>query len=105
MTASEPIACTLGAADYATRLAWIAELNRTSLQSHAREGRRFELRYAPRAAAQVAELVQREQSCCAFLHFEVTESADTIRVRVTVPVAASESAADLLAPFLTGAAG
>lgn len=34
----EPIACTLGAGAYRERLAWIAELNRSALQSVRREG-------------------------------------------------------------------
>ena len=91
------LACTLAADDYATRLAWIASLNRTSLRSHRRVGGALTLIYAAEAAQQVHELERREQACGAFQQFQVLEGQDTVSVHVEVPVQAGDAAADLLA--------
>jgi hypothetical protein len=45
------IACTLSTGDLETRLAWIAELNRTALLSERRDGLRLELTYVARLAS------------------------------------------------------
>src|SRR5688572_5905266 len=95
-----PIACTLGGNDYHERLAWIAELNRDGLQSHRRDAMTLELRYAAALRDRVHQLVRQEAECCAFLGFAVDESADHVRVTITVPERVAEIAGDLLAPFL-----
>ena len=44
----------------------------------------------------VRQLVEQERSCCAFLQFELHETADEVRLVVTVPPAAAEAVPDLL---------
>lgn len=95
-----PIACTLTRGDFTERLAWIAGLTRDALRGYERRGLTLDLRFAPEAVGRVREMVRREQVCCSFLAFEVTETPDDVRVRIAVPEAARESATMLLAPFL-----
>lgn len=98
-----PIACTLSANEHADRTAWIAALNRSSLRSHRHDGLLLVLEYAPDAAPQIRDLVEREQQCCAFLAFHVYESAHGVRLRIEAPAEALDEAERLFAPFLTGA--
>ena len=99
-----PIACTLPAGDYATRLSSIAALNRSFLRGHQRKGHVLELTYAPEAAAQVRELVQRERECCAFLEFTIVETTDEILLRIEAPADAGAGVTLLFAAFLAAAA-
>jgi hypothetical protein len=96
-----PIACTLSASDYRSRLTEIAALSRDALRSVDRHGLTLDLRYAPEAASRVRRLVEQERTCCAFLQFELHEDADEVRLLVTAPAAAAEAVPDLLAE-LTG---
>jgi hypothetical protein len=101
MATEIPIACTLSATDYRVRLAEIAALSRELLRHVERRGLTLDLRYAPEAAARVRQLVEQERTCCAFLEFDLQESAHDVRLLVTVPPAAAEAVADLLVA-LTG---
>jgi hypothetical protein len=100
-----PIACTLTPGALRERTGWIADLNRTYLRAHRRDGGVLELAYARAALPQVRELVRREAECCAFLRFDVAEEGDLIGLRVAVPSEALEHASALLAPFLAGTDG
>jgi len=104
MTTPPPIACTLGKADYADRLRWIAALNRDALRSHRWEHLTLELHYDPTAAEgvreRVRELVRREQQCCAFLAFEVRETADAVVVRITAPPQTRAAIDAVFEPFV-----
>jgi hypothetical protein len=91
-----PIACTLSATDYRDRLAQIAALSRDALRHVERRGLTLDLRYAPEAAARVRQLVEQERTCCAFLQFDLQESADEVRLLVTAPPAAADAVPDLL---------
>jgi hypothetical protein len=101
MASDIPIACTLSPADYRNRLAEIAALSRDALRHVERRGLTLDLRYAPEAAARVRWLVDQERRCCAFLHFELHEDADQVRLLVTATAAAADAVPDLLAE-LTG---
>jgi hypothetical protein len=96
----ECIACTLVGNDRQERLAWIAQLNRDGLRSHRRDVRTLELHYAAAVRDRVHDLVRQEAECCAFLRFAIDESADQVRVTITVPERAGELADEALAPFL-----
>ena len=96
MAAEIPIACTLAATDYRARLAAIADLSREALRHVERRGLTLDLRYAPEAAPRVRQLLEQERACCAFLQFELHESADEVRLLVTAPPAAAEAVPDLL---------
>lgn len=98
-----PIACTLGAGEYADRTACIAELNRTALRAYRRDGLTLMLDYTPDAAAQVGELVARERHCCAFLAFRVEGGADRVRLTIQAPAEAHDGVDAIFDPFLTGA--
>lgn len=99
-----PIACTLAAGDYRTRLAEIAALSRDALRSVERRGLTLDLRYAPEAAARVRTMVEQERRCCAFLQFELTEGMDEVRLLVTAPPAAGEAVPDLFNELTGGLA-
>lgn len=104
---SPPIACTLTPGDFAERVAWTADLNRTALRSCHQERGTLALVYAPDAAGRVAELVRRERTCCGFLRFTLDEAADAVRLTIEapaeVPGTEADAAAPLFEPFLAGA--
>ena len=90
-----PIACTLNTVDMKARCAKRAELNRTALQSYRRDDLRLDLLYAIDARQQVLEMVRAEQTCCAFLTFEVREEPGALRVIVMAPERARDAADSL----------
>jgi hypothetical protein len=95
-----PIACTLQPGDYRKRLVWIAELARDGLVGVSRDDLRLELRYAPHVADRVREMVGQEQSCCAFLDFELAETDAAVRLTVTAPERARDVADALFEQFV-----
>jgi hypothetical protein len=97
-----PITCTLGAGTYQERLAWIAELNRSELQGSRREGARLILTYGPGAGRRVREMIRREQECCAFLGFKLTDGEKGLTLVITAPEAAWDALDAVFDPFLTG---
>jgi len=100
MIEAPPIACTLNPSEYKVRLAWIGSLTRDSLRGHERRDLVLDLRYAPEAAARVGEMVRNEQACCSFLTFDLRETSDEIRLTITAPEAARETADVLFQQFL-----
>ena len=101
MTLAEaaPIACTLNAAEFRSRRSKLADLNRTALESYCLDDLRLELRYAVEARTQVLEMVRAEQTCCAFLTFEVREDHGALRVIVEAPERARDVAASVFETF------
>ena len=94
------IACTLQPGDNKERLAWIAELAREALLDVSRKDLRLELKYAPSVADRVREMVRKEQKCCAFLNFDLSEIVDGVRLTITAPERAREVADTLFEQFL-----
>jgi hypothetical protein len=99
-TESPPIACTLAAGDFKDRVGWIRELSAKSLRSHHRDGLTLQLTYDRPAAADVHDLVRREQACCCFLHFDVHESADAVHLTIAAPPEAQSAADELFGYFV-----
>jgi Co/Zn/Cd efflux system component len=97
------IACTLGAADFQSRLASIAALARDALRKHERRDLVLELSYAREARDRVREMVRLEQACCAFMTFELRESADDVRLTIAAPEEARDAAAMLFEHFIAPA--
>lgn len=97
---SPPLACSLGAPDYAARLALIETLHRTHLRASSLRGRVLTLHYDAEVASQVRDLVRLEQACCQFLRFEIVCGHGEIVLRIEAPASAGERAEDLLSPFL-----
>ena len=95
-----PIACTLAPGDYRERLASIAELARDGLLGIRRDDLRLELRYARNVADRVRELVAKEQACCAFLDFAVSEIDEGVRLTITAPERAKDVADALFEQFV-----
>jgi hypothetical protein len=100
VSAEPPLACCLSMGDYQNRIAWIEDMARKAMRSHARDDLVLSLAYAPEAAADVRKMVEQERICCAFLMFDLKEEADCIRVTITVPQAARDSADMLFGHFL-----
>lgn len=96
-----PIACTLGRAEYAERLVWIARLNHDGLLGHERHDAVLELRYATTVRDRVHALVRMESECCAFLTFVLDESGSDVRLTITAPDQARDAADLFFEPFLT----
>ena len=95
-----PIACTLQPGDYKERLAWLAELAREGLLDVSRKDLRLELKYAPRVADRIREMVRKEQQCCAFLDFDLSDIDEGVRLTITAPERAREVADALFEQFL-----
>lgn len=100
-----PIACTLGAADFNARIAWIADLNRRALRAHHRADLRLELAYDAQARDEVLDMVRGEQACCAFLDFEVRHEPGLVKVIIQAPERARQAAELLFEPFQAKTAG
>ena len=99
-----PIACALGANDFAKRTAWISNLARQHLRAAKRTRLSIQLTYALEASPQVLDLVRQEQACCAFLQFDLREDTDAVRLTITAPERAHAIADELLAYFAPGVA-
>lgn len=95
-----PIACTLQPGSYQERLAWIAQLARDGLLGVSRKDLRLELRYAPSVADRVREMVAKEQECCAFLNFEISETGEDVRLTIAAPERSRDVADALFEPFV-----
>jgi hypothetical protein len=95
-----PIACTLQGSSYQERLAWIAELSRDGLRGHSRQELTLVLHYEMAIADRVAEMVQNEKKCCAFLDFQLTKLDDGVRLTITAPERARDVADALFEQFL-----
>ena len=100
---AEPIACTLAPCEYKDRIGWIGALTRDALRSHIRKSLTLELHYAAGARDRVREMVRNEQTCCAFLRFEIRDDPDQVVVTVTAPETAREAADALFEQFVAGA--
>ena len=98
-TPQAPIACTLDAASYAGRIAEIRTLFARSLKGSRREGSRLHLTFDPAARADVQELVRKENTCCAFLDFQLAEHDGAVELTIAVPERAIDSADEIFAPF------
>ena len=79
---------------------WIAELARDGLLDVSREDLRLELTYAPSVADRVREMVGKEQQCCAFLNFELSEIDAGVCLVITAPERAREVADALFEQFV-----
>jgi len=95
-----PIACTLAPGEFQARLAWISDLTRNALRHYQRHDLTLVLTYAADAAERVRELVRREQTCCAFLTFDLQQDPHEIRPTITAPDRARPAADLLFDPFV-----
>ncbi|MEC4718412.1 hypothetical protein RY831_04595 [Noviherbaspirillum sp. CPCC 100848] len=95
-----PIACTLSPAEFKHRAAWIAQLTETALMAHRIHGGTAHLLYRVEAKEAVEQLVRQEQTCCAFLQFEMSETPLGVEVNITAPPETHSDAAALFAHLL-----
>lgn len=93
------IACTLDAGDFKQRTQDIRDLARRSLRDASRKPLSLTLTYDIEARDEVRALVAKEQECCPFLTFGITEEGDTIKVAILAPAAAAEAADALFDHF------
>lgn len=91
-TEEKPIACTLDAGDFKERAASIRDLARRSLRHSSRTPLTLSLTYEPKALDEVRDLVTKEQTCCAFLDFELSSDASSVVLIITAPDSAAASA-------------
>lgn len=91
-SANEPeIACTLAAEDRPARVAeWRALLGKAKERESVDGGIRLTFAPDPGLAAEVANLAQREQGCCAFYDFAVHINPSGLALEVKAPDAAKE---------------
>lgn len=94
-----PIACTLDAGNSKFRTAQIEDLASRHLRSVSRKPLSVELTYATEASSELRDIVRKETQCCPFLNFDLAESPDGIRLKITAPGAARDAADTLFAHF------
>ena len=90
--APSPIACTLVGDDFAKRTAWIRQLAKEHLVSARRGPLSLDLAYSPAAADIVQDMVAKERACCAFLNLDLSETPESVHVRII----ASEEAREIV---------
>lgn len=90
-----PIACTLDVGDFKERTAYFRDLARRALRNASRTQLTLALTYEPEALEEVRELVRKEQTCCAFLDFDLKSNSSTVLLTITAPKSAAD-AADML---------
>ena len=95
-----PIACTLGPEARADREAVIARLWRDGLIAgeSTDRGVRLRLRDDSQIEARARDLIAAEQSCCAFLSFELERQDDELVLQISGP----PEARPIVDAFLTG---
>lgn len=79
------IVCTLDAGDSKFRTAQIEDLASRHLRSVSRKPLSVELTYATEASSELRDIVRKEAQCCPFLNFDLAESPDGIRLKITAP--------------------
>lgn len=99
---SAPIACTLSAANFKERAAWLRELTSRALLTHQLDGLRLSLSYRLEAEDDVNKMVLQERDCCGFLVYAVSRTEASIDVTVTAPANASADAQALFSHLLPG---
>ena len=95
-----PIACTLSPSDLGARLDRIRLLTRQGLRSHHLDGGSLRLLYRAQARDELLEIVAAERLCCAFLRFDLRDTADGPELRIEAPVDAGVDARWLFDQFL-----
>jgi hypothetical protein len=95
-----PIACTLGREDLAARLARIRQLTREHLRSHELQGTTLRLHYNAVASEELAQIVELERQCCAFLDFDLSTKGAEVELVVEGPAHAAADAQWLFSQFL-----
>ncbi|MGM9481777.1 hypothetical protein ACS5PN_11395 [Roseateles sp. NT4] len=98
-----PVACTLSSDDLGRRLAWIRQVTSANLLSHQLTGTKLQLTYRPAAKPDLEQIVDRERECCAFLRFDLQESAGTVELTIEAPSGVGEEARWLFDQFLPSA--
>lgn len=101
MTSELPIACSLSATDFSTRLREMADLGRASLVDVRHEQTRAELRFVAGAGVRdrVEGIVAAESQCCAFLAMTVSDEPDTVVLTIQAPDGAELVLAELVDAF------
>lgn len=97
---SAPIACTLSAANFKDRAAWLQDLTSRALLTYRLDGLRLSLSYQLEAAADVDRMVLQERECCGFQSYQIHRTAASINVTVTAPADAGADAQALFSHLI-----
>jgi hypothetical protein len=99
MSTELPIACSLGAGDFAQRRAQIAALGRVALLAAEVDGNRARLRFRPGSRDRVEGFAAAETECCPFFSMRVDEAPDAVRLTIDAPAGAQPLLDELVAAF------
>jgi hypothetical protein len=96
---SQPIACTLTAADYARRAQDTAELARRALRSRQpiADGTRLTFEPSADTERELRDIVAAEAQCCAFLRMDLRAAEDALILDITGPAEAEPIITELFA--------
>lgn len=97
-----PMACTLGQADLASRLAAIRDLSARWLVNEEAGERSLTLKYRSEAFEELSRLVVLERDCCAFLKFDLSHDPQGVELRIEAPTDAGPFAPVLFEHFRIG---
>jgi hypothetical protein len=102
MSTELPIACSLGAADFAERRALIAALGRDVLLAAGVESNRAQLRFRPESRDRVESFAAAETECCPFFAMRVDVVPEEVRLTIDAPAEAQQLLHELVAQFSGG---
>lgn len=102
MTSVPPIACSLDADEWLTRLAEIRAIGRDALLSVGPDGA-LRFRRDEATHTRLEAIIAAESLCCSFLSFNLQETADEMVLRISAPEDAEPLASDLVKAFAVGA--
>jgi MerR family copper efflux transcriptional regulator len=98
---TDPITCTLDAADRTARLTHARELGEQALVGLEVSGSRAVLRFAG-ASESVDALVAAEQACCAFFEFSMTRLGEDTELEIRTPAGGEALLRALVAGIVAG---
>ncbi len=101
MTTDPPIACTLTAAEMPARLAEIRAVGDAALRSAEAGGSGAVLRFGPDPdiRTRLAAIVAAESVCCAFLEFDLDDSATETVLTIEAPEGGEQAMHQLVGAF------
>lgn len=96
-----PIACSLSATDYGSRLAKMRAVGQSALLTAQTDGRHARLRFrsGPTTQTQLPAIVAAEAECCAFLDMELRADTDITELTIAAPEGAEPLLDELVAAF------
>ena len=105
MDASQPIACTLSAADYPARLAGLATIRGEDVPRirQISDGVEMTFTNSPTMRANLETFIAAESACCPFMSFDLAQNGSDVVLTITAPPDGLAIVGELASAFTSGA--